>query len=226
MTRVLVVDNHDSFVHTLVGYLRELGAEVALVESDAIDASTLEGMLAGFDALMLSPGPGTPADAGVSLDAVRVAARVRMPLLGVCLGHQVIGEAFGTPVTQAPELMHGMVSRVSHDGSALFAGIPSPFDVGRYHSLALAESALPQELVVTARTESGTVMALAHTALPIVGVQFHPESVLTEGGYRLLANWLELCGDTDAVARSAHLHPLSDALTAAVVRVDQPGATQ
>jgi len=209
MIRVLVVDNHDSFVHTLVGYLRELGAEVSLIEADAIDAVGLEDLMPGFDAVMLSPGPGAPADAGASLDAVRIAARMRMPLLGVCLGHQAIGEAFGTPVSEAPELMHGMVSPVTHDGSALFAGIPSPFDAGRYHSLALAESALPSDVVVTARTESGTVMALAHTGLPILGVQFHPESVLTEGGYRLLANWLELCGDADAVQRSAELHPLT-----------------
>lgn len=209
MTRVLVVDNHDSFVHTLVGYLRELGADVTLIEADATDAAQLEGMLPAFDALLLSPGPGTPADAGVSIDAVRLAARIRMPLLGVCLGHQVIGAAFGTAVSEAPELMHGMVSRVTHDGSALFAGIPSPFDAGRYHSLALAESALPADVVVTARTDGGTVMALAHTGLPMLGVQFHPESVLTEGGYRLLANWLELCGDADAVALSTNLHPLS-----------------
>ncbi len=208
MTRVLVVDNHDSFVHTLVGYLRELGAEVELIESDATDADGLEALLPAFDALMLSPGPGTPQDAGVSVEAVRIAARRRMPLLGVCLGHQAIGEAFGAPVTEAPELMHGMVSSVSHDGSALFDGIRSPFDVGRYHSLALAASELPADLVVTARTESGTVMALAHAELPILGVQFHPESVLTEGGYRLLANWLATCGDADAVARSAHLDPL------------------
>lgn len=209
MTRVLVVDNHDSFVHTLVGYLRELGADVTLIEADATDAAQLEGMLPAFDALLLSPGPGAPADAGVSIDAVRLAARTRMPLLGVCLGHQVIGAAFGTAVSEAPELMHGMVSSVTHDGSALFAGIPSPFDAGRYHSLALAESELPPDVVVTARTDSGTVMALAHTRLPILGVQFHPESVLTEGGYRLLANWLDLCGDADAVALSSNLHPLS-----------------
>lgn len=209
MTRVLVVDNHDSFVHTLVGYLRELGAEVSMIEADATDAAELDRMLPGFDAVMLSPGPGRPEDAGASLEAVRIAERLRKPLLGVCLGHQAIAAAFGTPVTEAPELMHGMVSRVSHDGSALFAGIPSPFGAGRYHSLALEEAALPEDVVVTARTESGTVMALAHATLPILGVQFHPESVLTEGGYRLLANWLELCGDADAVARSADLHPLS-----------------
>lgn len=209
MTRVLVVDNHDSFVHTLVGYLRELGADVEMVEADSTDAAGLERLLPSFDAVMLSPGPGSPSDAGASLDAVRLAAERRMPLLGVCLGHQCIAEAFGAPVTQAPELMHGMVSAVTHDGSPLFAGIPSPFDVGRYHSLAVAASALPPELHVTAQTETGTVMAVAHRELPIAGVQFHPESVLTEGGYQLLANWLASVGDADAVALAERLHPLS-----------------
>lgn len=209
MTRVLVVDNHDSFVHTLVGYLHELGADTTLIESDATDAAGLEALLPEFDALLLSPGPGAPADAGASLDAVRIAARMRMPLLGVCLGHQAIGEAFGAPVTEAAELMHGMVSAVTHDGSPLFSGIPSPFDAGRYHSLALAASALPSDVIVTAWTDTGTVMGLAHRDLPIVGVQFHPESVLTEGGYRLLANWLRMCGDAHAVGRSERLHPVA-----------------
>jgi para-aminobenzoate synthetase component 2 len=209
MTRVLVVDNHDSFVHTLVGYLRELGADVSMIEADAIDAAELEGLFPAFDAVMLSPGPGAPADAGASLDAVRLAVEKRMPLLGVCLGHQCIAEALGAPVSEAPELMHGMVSTVEHDGSALFAGIPSPFDVGRYHSLAVPASALPAELHVTARTDTGTVMALAHAELPLLGVQFHPESVLTEGGYRLLANWLASVGDSDAVSRAESLHPLT-----------------
>lgn len=209
MTRVLVVDNHDSFVHTLVGYLSELGAETVMIESDATDAAQLEHMLPAYDAVMLSPGPGTPADAGASLDAVRIATRLRIPTLGVCLGHQTIGEAFGAPVIAAPELMHGMVSAVTHDGSPLFDGVPSPFDAGRYHSLALAASDLPSDVIVTAWTENGTVMALAHGDLPLWGVQFHPESVLTEGGYRLLANWLELCGDENAVARAEDLHPLS-----------------
>ena len=208
MTRVLVVDNHDSFVHTLVGYLRELGADVTMIESDAVSAAQLAEVLAPFDGVMVSPGPGTPRAAGVTVDAVRIAADLRIPLLGVCLGHQAIGAAFGAPVTEAPELMHGMVSSVVHDGSPLFDGIPSRFDVGRYHSLALSEGDLPAALQVTARTDGGTVMAIAHTDLPIVGVQFHPESVLTEGGYRLLANWLAQCGDPHAVARATELHPL------------------
>ncbi|GAA3934932.1 aminodeoxychorismate/anthranilate synthase component II [Microbacterium soli] len=187
--RVLVVDNHDSFVHTLIGYLRELGAEVALVQSDAPDAGW-ERMLSVHDAVMISPGPGTPSSAGASLQVVRRAAEERMPMLGVCLGHQAIGEAFGGSVIRAPELMHGMVSQVTHDGSALFDGIPSPFAAGRYHSLALDEATLPDELRITARAESGTVMAITHRSLPILGVQFHPESVLTEGGHRMLGNWL------------------------------------
>jgi len=209
MTRVLVVDNHDSFVHTLVGYLRELGADVEMIEADAVDAAGLESLMPAYDGVMLSPGPGAPADAGASIDAVRIAAKTRMPLLGVCLGHQCIGQAFGAPVTGAPELMHGMVSSIVHDGSALFDGIRSPFDVGRYHSLAVAESALPDELRATAHAASGTVMAIAHVGLPIVGVQFHPESVLTESGYRLLANWLFSIGDADAVVRAELLHPQS-----------------
>lgn len=185
--RVLVVDNHDSFVHTLIGYLRELGADVTMVEADAADADW-PALLGAHDAVMISPGPGTPADAGASVAVVRLAADRRMPLLGVCLGHQAIGEAFGATVARAPELMHGMVSHVTHDGSALFTGIRSPFDAGRYHSLALAD--LPATLRVTARAEHGTVMAVAHEELPIVGVQFHPESVLTESGHRMLQNWL------------------------------------
>ncbi|MDQ0643575.1 anthranilate synthase component II [Microbacterium murale] len=207
--RVLVVDNHDSFVHTLVGYLRELGSRVELIEADAADAAGFARLLPAFDAVLLSPGPGRPRDAGASVDIVALAAERRMPLLGVCLGHQAIGTAFGAEVSEAPELMHGMVSAVAHDGSALFDGIPSPFDVGRYHSLAIAETDLPTELGVTARTASGTVMAMTHRELPIHGVQFHPESVLTPHGYRLLANWLAQVGYPDAVEVSSRLHPLA-----------------
>lgn len=206
--RVLVVDNHDSFVHTLVGYLRELGALVELIEADAADAAGFARLLPAFDAVLLSPGPGRPRDAGASVDIVALAAERRMPLLGVCLGHQAIGAAFAAEVSEAPELMHGMVSAVIHDGSTLFDGIPSPFDVGRYHSLALAEGELPSALRVTARTSSGTVMAMAHRELPLQGVQFHPESVLTPYGYRLLANWLAQLGDPHAVEASTRLHPV------------------
>lgn len=207
--RMLVVDNHDSFVHTLGGYLRELGATASMIEADAEDAAGFARILPDFDGVLLSPGPGRPRDAGASVDIVTIAADTRMPLLGVCLGHQAIGAAFGTEVSEAPELMHGMVSKISHDAAALFDGIPSPLEVGRYHSLALAESALAAELVVTARTESGTVMAIAHRDLPIAGVQFHPESVLTQYGYRLLANWLASLGAVDAVEAAGRLHPLS-----------------
>lgn len=189
-TRVLVVDNHDSFVHTLVGYLRELGASVDMIEADAADAAGFADLIPRYDGVLLSPGPGRPRDAGASVDVVALCAESHTPLLGVCLGLQAIGAAFGTEVSEAPELMHGMVSAALHDGSPLFDGIPSPFDVGRYHSLALAEAELSSELVVTARTASGTVMAVTHRTLPIVGVQFHPESVLTQHGHRLLANWL------------------------------------
>ncbi|MGO2745968.1 anthranilate synthase component II [Microbacterium sp.] len=188
--RVLVVDNHDSFVHTLVGYLRELGARIDMIEADAADAAGFAALLPRYDGVLLSPGPGRPRDAGASVDIVTLCAETRMPLLGVCLGHQSIGTAFGTDVSEAPELMHGMVSTIEHDGTGLFDGIPSPLDVGRYHSLALAEGELPPELAVTARTASGTVMAIAHRELPIVGVQFHPESILTQHGHHLLDNWL------------------------------------
>lgn len=188
--RVLVVDNHDSFVHILIDDLRQAGASVDLVEADAVDAAGLAARLDECDAVLVSPGPGRPQDAGASIDAVRIAARLRMPLLGVCLGHQAIGAAFGAEVAEARELVHGMSSAVRHDGSALFAGIPSPFDAGRYHSLALAAGSVPAELIVTAETEDGTIMAVAHRELPIAGVQFHPESVLTPHGPRLLANWL------------------------------------
>lgn len=206
MTRgILVVDNHDSFVHTLVGYLGELGAATDMVEADALGDP--EEAIAGYAGVMVSPGPGAPADAGASIDVVRAAAAHRVPLLGVCLGHQALAEAFGATVGHAPELMHGMTSQVFHDGSALYAGLPDPFVATRYHSLAVDRSSLPDDLEVTARTRSGVVMGLRHRSLPLVGVQFHPESVLTEGGYRLLGNWLAPLGWPDAATRGASLHP-------------------
>ena len=202
--RVLVVDNHDSFVHTLIGYLVELGADVEMVESDAADALS---RVDAADGVVISPGPGTPEDAGASIQVVRRCAATATPLLGVCLGHQAIAVAFGGVVSHAADLMHGRTSPVHHDGTGVFAGLPSPFTATRYHSLAVERDRIPADLRVTAWTESGTVMGLAHRSLPLVGVQFHPESVLTEGGYLLLGTWLEGIGVMDAAARGARLSP-------------------
>ena len=204
---ILVVDNHDSFVHTLVGYLHELGAATDLIEADAIAEGSAASVIAPYRGVLISPGPGTPAHAGASIAIVRAAADARTPLLGVCLGHQAIGEAFGATVSHAPELMHGMTSLVEHDDSALYAGLPSPFTATRYHSLAIVPDTLPADLVVTSRTEGGVIMGVAHRSAPLLGVQFHPEAVLTEGGHRLLGNWLESVGIADAAARGAALHP-------------------
>ena len=202
--RVLVVDNHDSFVHTLIGYLVELGADVEMVESDAADALS---RVDSADGVVISPGPGTPEDAGASIQIVRRCAATATPLLGVCLGHQAIAVAFGGVVSHAADLMHGRTSPVHHDGTGVFAGLPSPFTATRYHSLAVERDRVPADLRVTAWTESGTVMGLAHRSLPLAGVQFHPESVLTEGGYLLLGTWLEGIGMVDAAARGARLSP-------------------
>jgi len=207
VTRILVIDNHDSFVHTLVGYLHELGAETDLVEADAIAPTEASERIAGYDGVLVSPGPGTPARAGASIAAVLAAADRRIPLLGVCLGHQAIASAFGATVDHAPELMHGITSLVHHDGGRLYAGLPDPFVATRYHSLAVAPESVPSALVVTSRTDSGVIMGLRHRDLPIEGVQFHPEAVLTEGGHRLLGNWLAATGSTDAAARGAVLSP-------------------
>ena len=204
---VLVVDNHDSFVHTLVGYLHELGAGTELVEADAIEPDAAASVVARYRGVLVSPGPGTPARAGASVAVVRAAAAAGIPLLGVCLGHQAIAEAYGAAVTHAPELMHGMTSLVEHDASPLYAGLPSPFTATRYHSLAIVADTLPPELVVTSRTDSGVIMGISHRTAPIQGVQFHPEAVLTQGGHRLLGNWLESVGFRDAAARGAALHP-------------------
>jgi para-aminobenzoate synthetase component II len=203
-TQILVVDNYDSFVWTIAGYLAQLGADCDVVRNDAVAAPDA----GDYDGVLLSPGPGTPAEAGVSPDMVRYCAATHTPLLGVCLGHQALGEVFGGTVAHAPELMHGKTSLVHHDGVGVLAGLPSPFTATRYHSLTVLADTVPAELEVTGRTESGVVMGLQHRELPLYGVQFHPESVLTEGGHRLLANWLEVCGDGDAVARSAGLAPL------------------
>ena len=208
MTRVLVIDNYDSFVYTLNGYLQELGAETVVLRNDAVADDEVSERLSEYDAVLLSPGPGKPSDAGVSIPMVRAALESGTPLLGVCLGHQAIAEAFGATVTNAEELMHGKTSQVEHDGSAFYDGVPDGFTATRYHSLAVVDGTVPDELEVTSRTAGGVIMGLRHREAPIYGVQFHPESVLTEGGHRLLANWLQICGDDEAVSRSAGLHPL------------------
>lgn len=204
---ILVVDNHDSFVHTLVGYLHELGADTDLVEADAIEPDAAASIVSAYRGVLISPGPGTPAAAGASIAVVHGAHTADVPLLGVCLGHQAIAAAFGATVSHAPELMHGMTSLVEHDGSPLYSGVPSPFTATRYHSLAIAPGTLPPSLKVTSRTESGVIMGIAHRSARIAGVQFHPEAVLTEGGHRLLGNWLTTAGFADAAARGAGLRP-------------------
>lgn len=188
--RILVVDNYDSFVYNLVQYLAQLGAECVVRRNDALEP----GDLAAADGVLISPGPGTPERAGASMSVVRDCAEQCRPLLGVCLGHQAIGAVWGATVARAPELLHGKTSEVHHHGDAVLAGLPQPFIATRYHSLTVLPETIPDDLVVTGRTESGIVMALRHRELPVHGVQFHPESVLTDSGHRLLANWLRLAG--------------------------------
>jgi para-aminobenzoate synthetase component 2 len=204
MTRILVVDNYDSFVFTIVGYLSQLGADCEVIRNDAISP----GAAAEFDGVLVSPGPGTPEEAGVSMAMIEACAERAQPMLGVCLGHQALGVVFGATVGRAPELLHGKTSAVEHDGTGVLAGLPSPFTATRYHSLTIEPATLPDSLAANAHTASGVIMAVRHTSLPLHGVQFHPESVLTEGGHRLLANWLVTCGMADAVQRSAGLSPL------------------
>ena len=196
MVRVLVVDNYDSFVFNLVQYLGQLGAETEVRRNDEVRPEEV----GGYDGVLLSPGPGTPEQAGCCIDVVRTAT---VPVLGVCLGHQAIAVAYGGVVDRAPELLHGKTSEVHHEGVGVLRGLPDPFTATRYHSLAVVE--MPAELEVTARTGSGVVMGLRHRDAPIEGVQFHPESVLTQGGHLLLANWLAQCGDPDAPERAPAL---------------------
>lgn len=201
--RILVVDNYDSFVFNLVQYLGQLDAQCDVVRNDALAAQDVR----NYDGVLLSPGPGAPADAGVCPQIVREFAG-QVPIFGVCLGHQVIAEVYGGTVGRAPELLHGKTSLVHHDGQGVLAGLPDPFTATRYHSLAVAEEGFPAELEVTARTDSGVIMALRHRELEVEGVQFHPESVLTEGGHLMLANWLARCGDPDALNRAEGLTPV------------------
>ncbi|ACY19383.1 glutamine amidotransferase of anthranilate synthase [Gordonia bronchialis DSM 43247] len=196
MQRILVIDNYDSFVYNLVQYLGQLGVEAVVWRNDDphVTGDQLATVIDDFDGVLLSPGPGTPQRAGVTMPMVGIAAEREKPLLGVCLGHQAIGAAFGATVDRAPELLHGKTSQVIHSDVGVLAGLPSPFTATRYHSLTVLPETIPDELVVTGRTDSGIVMAMAHRELPIHGVQFHPESVLTQGGHRMLANWLAVCG--------------------------------
>lgn len=194
--RILVVDNYDSFVFNLVQYLGQLDAECVVRRNDEVDPDQLGAL--GVDGVLLSPGPGTPEAAGVTIPMVTAASAAGLPVFGVCLGHQAIGVAFGATVDRAPELLHGKTSVVHHDGTGVLADLPNPFVATRYHSLAVDASTLPPEIEVTARTDSGVVMAMRHRTLPIEGVQFHPESVLTQGGHLMLARWLETCGDGGA----------------------------
>ena len=203
-TRILVVDNYDSFVFTIVGYLQQLGAECEVVRNDAI--APADG--ADFDGVLISPGPGTPEEAGVSMAMIEACAERAQPMLGVCLGHQALGVVMGASVGRAPELLHGKTSLVHHDGSGVLDGLPTPFTATRYHSLTIDPSTRPDILISNGHTDSGIIMAVRHAELPLQGVQFHPESVLTQGGHRVLANWLLTCGMTDAVQHSVGLSPL------------------
>ena len=203
MTRILVIDNYDSFVFNLVQYLGQLGVDVDVRRNDEV---TVEQARA-YDGILLSPGPGTPEDAGVCMDIVRECAG-EVPILGVCLGHQAIAAVYGGVVDRAPELLHGKTSLVEHHGEGVLAGLPQPFTATRYHSLAVRPDTVPAVLEVTGTTDSGVIMALRHRDFAVEGVQFHPESVLTEGGHQLLANWLVVCGDADAPRRAAGLAPV------------------
>ncbi|MFD0200054.1 MULTISPECIES: aminodeoxychorismate/anthranilate synthase component II [Saccharothrix] len=188
--RVLVVDNYDSFVYNLVQYLAQLGVECVVRRNDAVELDEI----AEVGGVLVSPGPSTPDKAGKSMDVIRHCADSGVPVFGVCLGHQAIGAVWGGTVDLAPELLHGKTSIVHHNGSGVLKGVPSPFTATRYHSLTVLPDTIPAEFEVTGRTESGVVMAMRHRELPVEGVQFHPESVLTEGGHRMLANWLAVCG--------------------------------
>ncbi|NQW64711.1 MAG: aminodeoxychorismate/anthranilate synthase component II [Actinobacteria bacterium] len=202
--KILVVNNFDSFVFNLVDYLKRLSADCTVLNNGQIDLTQIE----KYDGVLISPGPGTPEGAGASIEVVKKCAELRKPLLGVCLGHQAIGVAFGGIVERAPELLHGKTSEVTHNNSGVLQNIASPFTATRYHSLIIKSNSLPQELEVTAKSESGIIMAIKHKTLPIEGVQFHPEAILTEHGYQIIGNWLVQCGDQDARKRSEGFNPI------------------
>lgn len=206
--KVLVVDNYDSFVYTLVGYLEQLGAQTTVIRNDQVDADTARAMADDHQGVLLSPGPGTPAESGVCRPLILHAEATQKPLLGVCLGHQTLAEIYGGTVAHAVQLMHGKTSEVQHHDRGVFQGVPTPFTATRYHSLSVVPRTVPDCLEVTALTADGVVMGLSHRNAPLHGVQFHPESVLTQGGYRMLGNWLEICGLAGAAQASAQLSPL------------------
>jgi para-aminobenzoate synthetase component 2 len=208
MVKILVLDNYDSFVYTLNGYLQQLGASTEVLRNDVVTEAELPELLAKYDAVLISPGPGTPADAGLSVPTVKQALKTGLPVFGVCLGHQAIAEAMGATVTSAEELMHGKTSQVFHDASLVYKDVPEPFTATRYHSLAVVANTVPDDLVVTSKTAGGVIMGLQHKTLPIYGVQFHPESVLTQGGYQMLGNWLESLGLKGAAEKAKTLSPL------------------
>ena len=202
--RILVIDNYDSFVFNLVQYLSQLGAKCDVVRNDAVNVNAAD----DYDGVLISPGPGTPEAAGISMAMIKYCGEKKIPLFGVCLGHQAIAAVYGAKVSRAPELLHGKTSQVHHQQSGVFQDLPSPFTATRYHSLAVERDSVPTELEITSATESGVVMGLRHKSLPIEGVQFHPESVLTEHGHAMLANWLTECGDREAKARAVGLSPI------------------
>ncbi|GAC1502517.1 MAG: aminodeoxychorismate/anthranilate synthase component II [Pseudarthrobacter sp.] len=207
-SKILVVDNYDSFVYTLVGYLQELGAQTTVVRNDDFTLAEAIEMAETRDGVLISPGPGNPAEAGVCVELIKWCGANNKPMFGVCLGHQAIAVAHGATVSRAPELLHGKTSEVEHGGAGVLHGLPSPFVATRYHSLAAVRESIPDVLEITAQTASGVIMGLQHRTAPLCGVQFHPESVLTEGGYQMLGNWLESLGMAGAAARAATLSPL------------------
>lgn len=208
MVKILVLDNYDSFVYTLNGYLQQLGAQTEVLRNDVVPVEELPELLAKYDAVLISPGPGTPFEAGLSIPTVKQALKTGQPIFGVCLGHQAIAEAMGATVRGAEELMHGKTSQVFHDGSLIYKDVPEPFTATRYHSLAVVADTVPEDLIVTSKTQGGVIMGLQHKTLPIYGVQFHPESVLTQGGYQMLGNWLESIGLSGAAEKAKGLNPL------------------
>jgi para-aminobenzoate synthetase component 2 len=206
---LLVVDNYDSFVYNLVQYVGELGATVEVVRNDKIDAAGVA--KGGFDGVLVSPGPGHPRSAGQCLEIIRYCGDAGLEMLGICLGHQALGEAYGADVVSAPELLHGRSSIVHHQSTGVFDGVPEPMIAGRYHSLVVEPSTLPECFEVTA-TSGQLIMGMRHVSAPLEGLQFHPESVLTQYGYRVLANWLQRCGSIDAVSRSQELVDVSESI--------------